>query len=157
VVDLNQTFYSELKPQEGTAELAEATATHGLSTVYLSEEGEEPTEALTEFAQYCDGLKKRYTRVRPAAWPSSFDAPFIAWAGHRYLGENPLGQSTFDVPSYAMGLLKCTDRRRLRHEMDKAGYEKPENVQKHNALADAIEQGETLAWLLNYGHDHRGD
>jgi len=149
-VDKQDTFYVELQPQDGAMELAEATAIHGLTSAHLEEHGSPPTEALRDFCEYFDNLKDQYSRVRPAAWPSSFDAPYVGWVAQRYLDRNPLGHSAFDIPSYAMGLLDCTDRRKLHNVMVAAGYEAPENPNEHNALADAIEQAETLTWLLNF-------
>ena len=86
-------------------------------------------------------------------WPSSIDVPFLSFLSATHLGEDLIGKSTIDIPSFAMGRLGCTDRRRLQHVMKQAGFIAPENHHKHNALADAIEQAETLAWLLNYRPD----
>ena len=49
-----------------------------------------------------------------------------------------------------MGLFSCTEKAQLEGRMAQAGYTPPPNPQLHNALADAIAQGETLAWLLNH-------
>jgi len=154
-VNLARTFYVELKPQPGAAEVAEATSIHGLTAEYLLEHGDEPETAMQSFVDFYDGLRARYSRVRSAAWPASFDGPFVGWMCHRYLGLNPLGHSTFDIASYAMGALDCTDRRRLQHVMKVAGYVKPANPDEHHALSDAIAQGETLAWLLNHVEKRR--
>ena len=64
-------------------------------------------------------------------------------------------RDTIRVPSFAMGMLNCTDRRRLRHEMELAGYQKPHNANPHNALSDAVEQAETLRWLLALGEERK--
>ena len=154
-LDLDDTFYVELKPQLGAESLAEATAIHGLDASYLERVGKEPGVAMSEFRTYVESLRGRYSRVRPAAWPASFDAPYIGWIAQKYMGDNPLGHSCFDIPSYAMGMLNCTDRRRLRHEMELAGYQKPHNENPHNALSDAVEQAETLRWLLTLGENRK--
>tara|TARA_B100001093_G_scaffold393628_1_gene380274 strand:+ start:89 stop:664 length:576 start_codon:yes stop_codon:yes gene_type:complete len=149
-VNLKRTFYAEIQPQPGQKTSETASEIHGLDEHYLREKGAAPAEAMTAFQSYFETLKERYGRVRPAAWPSSFDSPFISWMSEKYLGENIISHSTIDIPSFAMGALGCTDRRRLHHVMKEAGYQKPENLHEHNALADAIAQAETLCWLLNY-------
>jgi hypothetical protein len=92
--------------------------------------------------------------VTSAAWPASFDHPFVGWYAQKFLGRNPLGHSGFDIASYAMGLFATTSREPLRAAMARAGYIQPANPTPHNALADAVEQAETLAWLLNHAETH---
>lgn len=145
----DSTFYIELKPLEGAGELEAAMKIHGLTREHLLEHGEEPLEAMKAFGDYLRRLKRKHKKVVPAAWPSSFDAPYIGWYNQKFLGSNPLGWSAFDIPSYALGLFKCT-RPELRDKMKAAGLVKPTNPQQHHALNDAIEQGETLVQLLNY-------
>ena len=91
---------------------------------------------------------------KSAAWPASFDHPYVGWYLQRFLGRNPLGHSGFDIASYAMGLFGTTSRNATFRAMDRAmkaeGYRPPENEQPHHGLHDAIEQGETLAWLLRH-------
>ncbi|MGE0496066.1 MAG: hypothetical protein AB7S38_43075 [Vulcanimicrobiota bacterium] len=148
-VDEEQTYYAELKPLEDAGELPAATNIHGLTEEYLLEHGREPGPTMREFAQYFNDLTRRYKKVVPAAWPSSFDSPFIGWYMQYFLGQNPLGWSAFDIPSYGMGLFRC-GRPALRNQMKKAGIEAGKNPNPHNALADAVEQGQTLAQLLNH-------
>lgn len=142
-------FYVELKPLPGADEIAEATAVHGLTADYLSEHGLAPVLAMERFATYLAGLEKRYGRAVGAAWPSSFDLPYVGWYCQKFLGKNPLGHSGFDIASYALGLFGCS-RKDLSRAMRRAGIPKPHNPNAHNALADAVEQGTLLASLLNH-------
>ena len=153
-LDEESTYYEELKPFPGAGELEEATNIHGLTTEYLAEKGTEPATAMENFAEYLRGLTKRYKKITPAAWPSSFDSPFVGWYFQHFLGENPLGWSAFDIPSFGMGLFRCS-RPGLREQMRKAGIEAPKNPDPHNALQDAIEQGHFAAQLLNLAYDLR--
>lgn len=148
-VDEGLGYYRELKPLEGAAELEAATNIHGLSREHLLEHGGEPAEVMQEFADFFKDLQKRFKKVIPAAWPASFDAPYIGWYLQFFTGDNPTGWSTFDIPSYGMGLF-CCHRNALRNLMKKAGIEFGQNPTPHNALADAVEQGQTLANLLNH-------
>ncbi len=150
IVDRTRTFYAELAPIAGAAEMPDAMAVHGLSRSHLEAEGRAPEEAMRDLARYLEQLEKP---IRSAAWPASFDHPYVGYYLQRFVGENPLGHSSFDIGSFAMGLFPSTGRNATVRAMHAAGYEKPENPHPHHALHDAIEQAETLAWLLNQaGH-----
>lgn len=154
IVDQKRAIYIELKPIPGACELEAATHIHGLSREYLMEYGEDPSQAMAKFAFFFKDLEKQFKKVTLAAWPSSFDAPFIGWYLQRFTGDNPTGWSAFDIPSFAMGVF-CCQRNAVRNLMKKAGIEFGQNPTPHNALADAIEQGQTLASLLNYARTLR--
>ncbi len=151
VLDEENSFYVEIQPLEGAGEDPEAMAIHGLTVPHLMEQGLPPLEAMQSFAAW---VKTRHRRCVSAAWPSSFDHPFVGWYLQRFLGHNPLGWSSFDIPSYAMGLLRC-NRLGLRSALQKAKLTAPPNPKPHHALADAVEQGHLLANLLNHGQ-HQG-
>ncbi len=147
-VDEDLSFYIELQPLEDADELPAATNIHGLTEEHLREHGTEPSRAMAEFRDYFKQLEKKHRKVVPAAWPSSFDSPFLGWYFQYFFDDNPLGWSAFDIPSFGMGLFRCT-RPALRKEMTRAGIVTGQNPNPHNALADAVEQGNTLASLLN--------
>ena len=148
-VDTDRTFYCEVQPQLDAADVPEAMAIHGLTREHLSEHGLSVDEALTRFRAYFEGFEVNGKMPILAAWPASFDGPFIGWLAQRELGENPFGYNVFDIISYALGLFRCVDRRELNGKLKAAGIEKPPNQHPHHALHDAIAQGQTLAWLLN--------
>lgn len=148
-VDRELVFYQEVQPLKGADELSAATKIHGLSHDYLLANGKDPSTAMLDFLSFFKDLEQKFKKVIPAAWPSSFDAPFIGWYLQRFTGSNPLGWSTFDIPSFAMGLFRC-HRNAVKGHMKKVGILYGHNPTPHNALTDAIEQGETLAQLLNH-------
>jgi hypothetical protein len=150
-LDREAVFYAELRPLEGAAEDPEAMAVHGLTRAHLDSHGQDPAVAMGELARYLRGLGGPF---RSAAWPSSFDHPYVAWYLQRFLGENPLGHSGLDIASFAMGLFSTTSRRATLAAMKAAGYRAPHNPHPHHAKWDAIEQGETLGWLLDQA-EHR--
>ena len=152
--DTDSTFYEELKPLRDAKELEAATNIHGLTTEYLEANAREPGEVMEDFAEFYEKLVRRHKKVVPAAWPASFDSPYVGWYLQYFLDENPLGWSCFDIPSFGMGLFQC-HRNALRNLMKKAGIEFGKNPDPHNALADAIEQGHTLARLLNHARKVR--
>jgi len=153
-VDESVTFYQELKHLPKADELEAATNIHGLTREYLDMHAREPAEVMEDFAEFFEDLLARHKKVVPAAWPASFDAPYVGWYLQYFLGENPMGWSCFDIPSFGMGLFQC-HRNALRNLMKKAGIEFGNNPNQHNALADAVEQGQTLAQLLNHARKVR--
>lgn len=154
VVDEEASFYEELQHLPRAGELEAATNIHGLTREYLDEHGRDPSIVMEEFADFFQDLEKQYKKVVPAAWPASFDSPYVGWYLQYFLNENPLGWSCFDIPSFGMGLFQC-HRNALRNLMKKAGIEFGKNPNAHNALADATEQGQTLANLLNHARKVR--
>lgn len=146
VVDEARGFYVELAPLPGAEDVPAAMAVHGLTRAHLEAKGLPAVEAMRRFAAYVAGLG----RLRTAAWPSSFDHPYVGWYAQRFLGDNPIGHSGFDIASFAMGLFRTTDRRALARAMEAAGYRPAVNPRPHHALHDAVEQGHTLAWLLDH-------
>lgn len=146
-VDRGGTFYVELEPLEGADELPEAMRVHGLTRAHLEAHGEAPAAAMERLRGYLASLGGPF---RTAAWPISFDHPYVGWYLHRFGGDNPLGHSGLDIASYAMGLFGKTSKRATFAAMAAAGYRQPRNDKPHDALHDAIEQGETLAWLLGH-------
>ena len=153
-VDEQLSFYRELKPLEGAAELEAATNIHGLTREYLEANAGDPKQVMEEFSFFFKDLQSRFKKVIPAAWPASFDAPYVGWYLQYFTGDNPTGWSAFDIPSFGMGLF-CCHRNALRNLMKKAGIEFGQNPTPHNALADAVEQGQTLASLLNHARHIR--
>ncbi len=147
-VDEAQTFYAELSATEGAVDIPEAMAIHGLTRAHLDAHGEAPADAMARFTAYLQELQRSGEPVKSAAWPSSFDHAYVTYYLQRYTAKNPLGHSGFDIASFAMGLFRVTRRRPLFAAMEAAGYAPPANPAPHHGLHDAIEQGQTLAWLL---------
>lgn len=151
-LDPERSLYMEIQPLEGASQDPEAMAIHGLTPEYLRTNGLPPLEAMQRMEAWLKELDRRFVA---AAWPSSFDSPYVGWYLQRFLGRNPLGHSAFDIASYAMGLLRCT-RVDLRRTLTQAGLAPPTNPRPHHALHDAVEQGHLLANLLNHaGHPGR--
>ena len=146
----DRTFYVELHPLPDAQELATCLKIHGLTVEHRLKNGLPPKEALRKFESYVDNLGVDYGRLLAAAWPATFDIPFLAWYCQRFIGRNFLIYNAFDIGSYAMGMFRCEPdhvSRRMQH----AGFVQSDTPHNHNALSDATEQAEILCWLLNYG------
>jgi hypothetical protein len=140
-----QSFYRELKPISDDF-VPEALAVSGLDRAKLAVEGADPGIAMAEFAAWVDDVRGRASAVF-TAYPASFDWMFTYWYLIRFTGSSPFGHSRcLDMKTYfaarsgrpISGVAKGTMPKHLlstrRHT--------------HNALDDAVEQGEMFAKLM---------
>ena len=140
-----ETFYREIQPISDRF-LPEAIEVSGLSMERLVAEGQAPLEVMSDFrawvGQTADGGRPVFV-----GFNVSFDWAFVNWYFHRFLGENPFGIGGIDIKAYAMGKLNCswqeTSASRLPLEF------RTSQPLSHNALDDAIVQGEVFARLLS--------
>jgi ribonuclease T len=85
---------------------------------------------------------------RPVAgFNASFDWAFVNWYFHKFIGENPLGIGGLDINAYAMGKTGSTWQETSSNRLSpKFRTSWPLS---HNALDDALVQGEIFAKLVN--------
>jgi hypothetical protein len=146
----DRTFYCEVKPLAEAGDLDAANEVHGLSKEHLLEHGLEPQEAMQKLADYLANLRRSEPKFMMAAWPSSFDIPFVGYYAQRFLGNNPFGYNALDIASLAQGLFRC-ERRQLRSKLARRGLFRPPKPYPHHALDDAKDQAVLLVELLNHG------
>ncbi|WP_221760987.1 hypothetical protein [Kibdelosporangium aridum] len=140
-----QTFYRELKPISSEF-VPEALAVSGLDRDLLIKSGIEPADAMRDFSAWVSEVSGSAAAVF-TAYPASFDWMFTYWYVMRFTGSSPFGHSRcLDMKTYfaaragrpISGVAKRTMPKRLlsnrRHT--------------HNALDDAIEQGEMFGKLM---------
>ncbi len=138
-----QTFYRELAPISAEFE-QEALNVNGLDRARLERDGLDPRTAMNAAAEWVSGVG---AGCRPVlvAYPVAFDWSFLYWYFQRFAESgSPFGHSS------------CLDIRTLYQAMsgevfDRSGKSAmPEGLRSqlphtHNALDDAIEQGELFA------------
>jgi DNA polymerase III epsilon subunit-like protein len=150
-----QTFYRELRPISQEYE-QEALAVNGLDRERLLREGAAPEQAMAEAKEWvvsvCDGH-----RPVLVAYPVAFDWSFLYWYFERFApGGSPFGHSS------------CLDIRTLYQAVagtvfDRSGKEampaflRPDAPHTHDALDDAVEQGELFANLMQWALRRRAD
>lgn len=143
-----QTFYCEFKPLKEAGELAAANEVHGLTREHLEENGLDPLVGIQQLADYVARLRLSIPKFMMAAWPASFDQPFIGYYAQRFLGSNPFGYACLDIASLAQGVFRC-ERRQLRSRLARKGLFRPPKPYPHHALDDARDQAQLLVELLN--------
>ena len=144
----DRTFYCEIKPLPEAGDLAAANEVHNLSRDYLNEHGLDPQVAMQQMADYLAGLRRSVPKFMMAAWPASFDQPFVGYYAQRFLGQNPFGYAALDIASLAQGIFRC-ERRQLRSKLARRGMFRPPKPYPHHALDDAMDQARLLVDLLN--------
>ena len=147
VGDAQRNFYAELVPLNDNF-TEEAMETCDLSLTELRNHGTEPHAAMEKFAAWVG-------EVREGRWPvfvgfnAVFDWSFVNYYFIRFCGPetNPFGHSAIDIKSYYMGAFGTswaeTSMRRLPPEIHA-----PDKPLAHNALDDAMQQGEIFERLL---------
>jgi DNA polymerase III epsilon subunit-like protein len=147
------TFYVELRPISDRYQ-DEALAVHGLDRDRLTREGAPPEQAMSQAASWVRAVSSGHRPVL-VAYPVAFDWSFLYWYFEQYArGGSPFGHSS------------CLDIRTLYQAIagdvfDRSGkaampsFLRPEEPHTHNALDDAIEQGELFANLMEWARRRR--
>ncbi|HTD57831.1 MAG TPA: 3'-5' exoribonuclease [Solirubrobacteraceae bacterium] len=143
-----QTFYRELKPISSDFD-AETAAVSGLDRARLVSEGSEPVVAMTDAARWVADVSGEGSPVL-IAFPLSFDWSWLWWYFTAFGQEgSPFGFSNcYDIktayavragrPIVLSGKSKIPDRLRS------------SRPHEHHALADAIEQADIFANLMEW-------
>lgn len=144
VGDPKQKFYVELKPISDDYD-PEAIAVAGRSLDYFEQRGIPPATAMKKFREW---IKETSRNLRPifVGFNAPFDWSFINWYFHQYGDDNPFGIGGIDIKAYFMGLTGCAWSATASSAIP-ARF-KGSLAHTHNALDDAIEQGEMFRLML---------
>jgi ribonuclease T len=138
VHDLQTNFYVELRPINRKLVPA-AMKVVGRTLKEFERNGRDPKEAMIAFRDWIDSVAKNGKPIF-VGFNATFDWAFVNYYFHQYLGENPFGFGGIDIKSYYMGMRGCSwdDSRSSRIPSELKGS----SSHTHNALDDAVEQGE---------------
>lgn len=146
-------LYRELRPITEEFD-PEAMQVNGLSRERLLREGADPQQAMTEAAEWVREVSDGHRPVL-VAYPVAFDWAFLYWYFERLAsGGSPFGHSS------------CLDIRTLYQAVagtvfDRSGksampvFLQPSAPHTHDALDDAVEQGELFANLMEWAAHRR--
>jgi DNA polymerase III epsilon subunit-like protein len=141
-----QKFYIELKPVNERID-PQAQKIHGLSLPALLESGVSPDTAMASFAAWVDQVTPNGYRPVFVAFNAPFDWMFICDYFFRFYGKNPFGHSALDMKAFYMGI---TGSRWSATSLDQVSEKLLDGrVISHNALEDAVMQGEIFQHLLS--------
>jgi DNA polymerase III epsilon subunit-like protein len=138
VQDPDATFYVEFQPINDKS-VPEAMKVVGRTLQDFRRTGREPTEGMIAFRDWLSSVAGSGKLVF-VGFNATFDWAFVNFYFHHYLGQNPFGLGGLDIKSYYMGMTGCawedTRSNRIAPEL------KGTSAHTHNALDDAVEQGE---------------
>jgi hypothetical protein len=147
------TFYRELRPISDRYE-QEALEVNGLDRERLRREGADPATAIRDAAKWVEMLSDGHRPVL-VAYPVAFDWAFLYWYFETFTpGNSPFGHSScLDIRTQYQALAGTVFDRSGKTTMPP--FLQPATAHTHNALDDAVEQGELFANLLEWATRQR--
>ena len=147
------TFYAELRPISDEFD-PEALAVNGLDREHLIAEGADPVAAMSEAADWVRTISGGHRPIL-VAYPVAFDWGFLYWYFEQFAhGGSPFGHSScLDIRTQYQALAGTVFDRSGKAAMPR--FLQPSSPHTHNALDDAIEQGELFANLLEWATRQR--
>ncbi|MBK8270710.1 MAG: 3'-5' exonuclease [Planctomycetes bacterium] len=144
VGDAGKTFYAEIRPINSNSK-PEAMKVVGRGLSDFVRVGRDPQEAMAAFRDWITSVAGSRRPVF-VGFNAMFDWAFVNFYFETYLGQNPFGFGGLDIKSFYMGMSGCAweDTRSSRIPDDFKGP----LPHSHNALDDAIEQGEMIRRML---------
>ncbi len=144
-------FYAELKPISDNF-IPEAAAVSGLDREHLIKNGETPEDAMERFVNWVNGLKETHgtNQIVFSAYPLGFDWMWTYWYIINFSGlQSPFGHSKhLDMKTEYSSRAKKLIADSVKARMPRKLFSKLPHT--HNALDDAVEQGEFMMNLLSW-------
>jgi hypothetical protein len=140
------TFYRELQPISARFD-ADALRVSGLERDRLANGGAAPADAMADAARWVGEQAAGDRRPVLVAYPAVFDWMFLHWYFVRFAGRSPFGFSgALDMKTMYQQKAGVVLGRAGRRDLPASLV--PDAPHTHNALDDAIEQGEIFARLV---------
>lgn len=146
-------FYRELKPTSNEFQ-SEALAVNGLDRSRLEREGTDPAEAMVDAAEWVSKVSEGHRPVL-VAYPVAFDWAFLYWYFEQYVpAGSPFGHSScLDIRTLYQAVAGTVFDRSGKGTMPR--FLQPRAPHTHNALDDAVEQGELFTNLMGWALQRR--
>jgi Exonuclease len=151
--DENLVFYRELRPIADTFD-PEALEVNGLNRDELSRTGADPSEAMSAAARWVAEVGEGFRPVL-VAYPVAFDWSFLYWYFEQFADRpSPFGHSScLDIRTLYQAITGSVFDRSGKSSMP--DFVLPSRPHTHNALEDALEQGELFANLFDFARARR--
>ena len=89
------------------------------------------------------------------AFPASYDAMWVQWYLHRFVGDDPFRRRAIDIKTMAMVAMGAGYRGTAKSSLPK--HWRPRAKHTHVAVEDAIEQGELFMNIVRELNAQRGE
>jgi DNA polymerase III epsilon subunit-like protein len=146
-------FYRELKPISDKFD-PEALRVNGLDRDELSRAGADPSDAMSAAARWVTEVSDGFRPVL-VAYPVAFDWSFLYWYFAQFADSpSPFGHSScLDIRTLYQAVAGNVFDRSGKSSMPDSVL--PSRAHTHNALDDALEQGELFANLFEFARARR--
>lgn len=146
--DQSTVFYVELKPISDEFQ-EEALTVNGLDRGALIEQGSDPRDAMNAAAEWIRAVSENHRPVL-VAYPVAFDWSFLYWYFERFADHgSPFGfSSCLDIRTLYQAAAGTVHDQSGKASMPPSLL--PDSPHTHNALDDAIEQGELFANVFTW-------
>ena len=142
------TFYRELQPISEQFD-PDALGVSGLDRNRLASQGAAPVDAMADAVRWVGEQAAGDRRPVLVAYPAVFDWMFLHWYFVRFAGGSPFGFSgALDMKTMYQQKARVVLGRAGRRDLPASLV--PDAAHTHNALDDAIEQGEIFARLVTW-------
>lgn len=139
-------FYATLKPIDGAQGHPNTTAWWKTQPEAWAEATAAAQPAAEVMKKYVEWLNRLEGKTVFVGYPAGFDFLFVYWYLIKFVGVSPFGFSALDIKSYAMAKLGSQWRETVKKNMPRHWFSAKKHT--HNALDDAIEQGELFLRIL---------
>ena len=130
-------------------------AAHGEAWAVCRADPRDPREAMEGFRAWVKRLEKTHGTPVMVALPAAYDAMWVQWYLHRFVGEDPFRRRAVDLKTLAMVAMGAGYRATAKARMPR--HWRPARHHSHVAVEDAIEQGELFVNVLRELNAQRGD
>ena len=110
----------------------------------------EPLPARVVMYQFTKWVESMGARPVFVGYPVTYDFLFVYWYLMKFVGHSPFSHSGLDIKTFAMSMMNAGYRDSTKKNMPKRWFSKRPHT--HDALEDAIEQGELF---MNMLQEHR--
>ena len=116
---------------------------------------QDPEQALGSFHAWVERQEKTLGLPVMVAFPASYDAMWVQWYLHRFVGDDPFRRRAIDIKTMAMVAMGAGYRATAKSSLPK--HWRPRAKHTHVAVEDAIEQGELFMNIVRELNAQRGE
>ena len=114
-----------------------------------------PEQAMRSFTNWIERQHDAIGLPVLVAYPAAYDAMWIEWYCHRFVGSSPFRRRAIDLKTLAMVAMGAGYRTTTKSRLPR--HWRPPGEHTHLALDDAIEQGELFVNIVRELNVQRGD
>ena len=155
---LAQTFSANLEPLPEAHEDARTMrwwASQPAAWEACRTQTQEPRRAMRSFHAWVELQARTLGLPVMVAFPAAYDAMWVQWYLHRFVGDDPFRRRAIDIKTLALVAMGAGYRATAKSSLPK--HWRPRAKHTHVAVEDAIEQGELFLNIVREFNAQRGD